>query len=101
VTNRAELEVQGEGGMLSFLAQCRLQDVKGSIDSVLLVCGVGTRSAHDPALSQWLRRICPSVRRLGGVCVSAFLLAEAGVLDGKRATTHWKFGRELANGIPE
>jgi transcriptional regulator GlxA family with amidase domain len=100
-TNGKELEVQGEGGMLSFLAQSRLKDVKGTIDSVLLVCGVGTRLAHDTALSSWLQRSCPSVRRLGGVCVGAFLLAEAGVLNGKRATTHWKFGRELAKRFPQ
>ena len=100
-TNRKDLEVQGEGGMLSFLAQCRLKDVKGTVDSVLLVCGVGTRLARDPALSQWLRKICPTIRRLGGVCLGAFLLAEAGVLNGKRATAHWKFGRELAKRYPQ
>jgi transcriptional regulator GlxA family with amidase domain len=100
-TNRKELEVQGEGGMLSFLAQYRLEEVKGTIDSVLLVCGVATRLAHDPTLSQWLTSICPSIRRLGGVCVSAFLLAEAGVLNGKRATTHWKFATELARRFPQ
>ena len=101
VTNRTELEVRGEGGMLSFLAQSRLKDVKGKIDSVLLVCGVATRLVKDPALSQWLREIPPTIRRLGGVCVGAFLLAEAGVLDGKRATAHWKFGRELAKRYPQ
>lgn len=101
VTNRTELEVQGEGGVLSFLAQCRLNDVKGTIDSVLLVCGVGTRLVQDPALSRWLREIAPTVRRLGGVCVSAFLLAEAGILNGKRATSHWKFGKELAKRYPQ
>jgi transcriptional regulator GlxA family with amidase domain len=101
VTNRAELEVQGEGGMLSFLAQGRLKDVKGTIDSVLLVCGVTTRLAQDPALSQLLVKIAPTIRRLGGVCVGAFLLAEAGLLNGKRATTHWKFGRELAKRYPQ
>ena len=101
VTNRNELEVQGEGGMFSFLAQGRLKDVKGTIDSVLLVCGVATRLAGDPALSQWLRKLAPIVRRLGGVCVSAFLLAEAGVLDGKRATSHWKFVSELARRYPQ
>ena len=100
VTNRKELEVQGEGGMLSFLAQSRLNDVKGKIDSVLLVCGVATRLVKDPVLSQWLREIRPTIRRLGGVCVGAFLLAEAGILDGKRATAHWKFGRELAKRYP-
>jgi len=100
-TNKKELEVRGEGGMLSFLAQCRLKEVKGTIDSVLLVCGVGSRLTRDPALSQWLRTFAPKVRRLGGVCVSAFLLADAGVLNGKRATTHWKFGTELAKRHPQ
>jgi len=101
VTNLAELEVEGEGGMFSFLAQGRLKDVKGTIDSALLVCGVATRLAKDPSLSEWLRRIAPAVRRLGGVCVSSFLLAEAGVLNGKRATTHWKFGKELTKRYPQ
>jgi transcriptional regulator GlxA family with amidase domain len=40
------------------------------------------------------------VRRVGAVCVGAFLLAEAGLLDGRRATAHWKFGRELALRYP-
>lgn len=100
-TNGRELEVEGEGGLLSFLAQSRLMEVRGTIDSVLLVCGVGTRLAQDPALSQWLKKIVPTVRRLGGVCVSTFLMAEAGVLDGKRATSHWKFGKELAQRYPQ
>src|ERR1700751_4019184 len=42
-----------------------------------------------------------NVRRLGAVCVGSFLLAEAGLLNGRRATTHWKFGRELAARHPE
>lgn len=100
VTNKNELEVEGEGGMFSFLARARLKDLKGPVDSVLLVCGVGTRLANDPALSEWLRKIAPLVRRLGSVCVGAFLLAEAGVLNGKRATSHWKFVKELAKRYP-
>src|SRR5262245_1206433 len=101
VTNGRDLTVEGEGGVLSFLAQGRLQDVKGKIDSALLVCGVGTRLARDQALSAWLKNAAPALRRLGGVCVGSFLLAEAGLLNGKRATTHWKFGRELANRYPK
>ena len=100
-TNKNDLEVQGEGGLLSFLAQCRLKDVKGRIDSALLVCGVGTRLVRDAALSEWLKKVCPTVRRLGGVCASAFLLAEAGILNGKKATAHWKFGKELAKRYPQ
>lgn len=100
-TTGSELAVEGEGGMFSFLAQCRLGEVKGTIDSVLLVCGVSTRSTRDRALSQWLRDTAPAVRRLGGVCVTSFLLAEAGLLNGKRATTHWKFAEELARRYPK
>src|SRR5216683_2892917 len=48
VTNTRDLRVQGEGGLLSFTAQRRLQDVKGKADSLLLVCGLATRTARDP-----------------------------------------------------
>lgn len=96
-----ELEIKGEGGALSFLAHSLLDDVSGAIDSVLLVCGIESRSVRDRKLSQWLRKVCPSVRRLGGVCVGSFILAEAGLLNGKRATSHWKYGTELARLYPK
>jgi transcriptional regulator GlxA family with amidase domain len=70
--------------------------VDGACDSVLLVCGLASRSVRDAALSEWLRKMEREVRRIGAVCVGAFLLAEAGLLNGRRATAHWKFGRELA-----
>src|SRR5215510_10116342 len=73
LTNAEDLIVEGEGGMLSFVAQGRLQDVKGKIDSALLVCGVGTRLVRDPALSTWMKNAAPALRRLGGVCVGSFL----------------------------
>jgi transcriptional regulator GlxA family with amidase domain len=101
VTTAKQMEVKGESGMLSFTAQGRFQDVTGKFDSVLLVCGVGTRDARAPALFAWLNKIAPVVRRVGAVCVGAFLLAEAGLLDGKRATSHWRFGLELAKKYPK
>jgi len=100
VTNAQDLKVAGEGGLLSFLAQRRFPELKGSFDSLLLVCGVATRNARDAALFAWLRKVASVVRRIGCVCVGAFLLAEAGLLNGKRATAHWKFGEELAKRYP-
>ncbi len=100
VTNADRLAVEGEGGVLSFLARHHFNKVEGPCDSVLLVCGLGTRSVRDAALSAWLKRMAVEVRRLGAVCAGAFLLAEAGLLDGRRATAHWKFGRELAARYP-
>jgi transcriptional regulator GlxA family with amidase domain len=99
-TNASSLNVEGEGGLLSFLAQKRFSELEGPFDSVLLVCGVATRNARDPALFAWLKDVAPAVRRIGSVCVGAFLFAEAGLLDGKRATAHWKFGEELAKRYP-
>ena len=100
ITAGKDREIPGEGGLLDFLARGRLQELKGEFDSALLVCGVASRHARDPALFAWLRQIAPSVRRLGAVCVGAFLLAEAGLLNGRRVTAHWKYGLELAKRYP-
>jgi transcriptional regulator GlxA family with amidase domain len=100
VTNADRLTVEGEGGVLSFIARHHFSKVEGACDAVLLVCGLATRSMRDAALSAWLRKMAVEVRRIGAVCVGSFLFAEAGLLDGRRATTHWKFGREFASRYP-
>jgi transcriptional regulator GlxA family with amidase domain len=100
VTNTNRLTVEGEGGVLTFIAKHHFNKVEGLCDSVLLVCGLGSRSVCDAALSAWLKKMAVEVRRLGAVCVGVFLLAEAGLLNGRRATTHWKFGRELERRFP-
>ncbi len=100
VTSADGPTVAGEGGVLTFIARQHFRRVKGECDSVLLVCGLRSRSLRDAALSAWLQRMAGEVRRLGAVCVGAFLLAEAGLLDGRRATAHWRFGREMATRYP-
>jgi transcriptional regulator GlxA family with amidase domain len=101
VTTASDLAVEGEGGVLTFVANKHFKQTVSDGDSVLLVCGLGSRSVRDPALSGWLTSTSTQVRRLGAVCVGAFLLAEAGLLNGRRATAHWRFGRELAAKYPE
>ncbi|MFI5975479.1 GlxA family transcriptional regulator [Streptomyces sp. NPDC051452] len=61
--------------------------------------GEGTRD-HDPRLVDWLRVHGPRARRLVAVCTGAVLLARAGLLDGRRATTHWAYCEELARDHP-
>ncbi|MFG2637892.1 GlxA family transcriptional regulator [Streptomyces sp. NPDC048362] len=61
--------------------------------------GEGTRG-HDPRLVDWLRVHGPRARRLVAVCTGAVLLARAGLLDGRRATTHWAHCEELARDHP-
>jgi len=75
--------------------------VARGIDTLLVAGGPGTEHAmRDRALVAWLRRMAPRVRRLGSVCSGTFLLAEAGLLDGKRATTHWSACDRLAARYP-
>ena len=56
--------------------------------------------AGDPRLHEWLRRQARSVRRYGSVCTGAFVLAAAGLLDGKRVATHWNSTARLAATCP-
>ncbi len=99
VTTARDRRVAGESG-LSFLAHRHYHDVRGRPDSVLVICGVAARLRRERALLGWLRRVAATSRRLGSVCVGAFLLAAAGILDGRRATVHWRYARELADRYP-
>lgn len=54
----------------------------------------------DPGLIAWVRAMSTRVRRLVSICTGAFLLAEAGLLDGLRATTHWAFCDRFAHDYP-
>jgi transcriptional regulator GlxA family with amidase domain len=99
VTTARNRRVDGQSG-LSLLAHRHYQDGGGHPDSVLLVCGVGARTMRDRALFGWLTQVAATARRLGSVCVGGFLLAGAGILDGRRATVHWRYAREFADRYP-
>jgi transcriptional regulator GlxA family with amidase domain len=50
---------------------------------------------------QWLKDVYPTVNRIGSVCVGAYALAEAGILDGKQATTHWEYSQQFQQRYPQ
>ncbi|MEW1654579.1 GlxA family transcriptional regulator [Streptomyces sp. NPDC093707] len=66
----------------------------------LLVPGGEGTQAPDPRLIDWLRAHAPRARRKVSVCSGSFLMAEAGLLDGRRATTHWLLCAQLAERYP-
>lgn len=66
----------------------------------VIVTGRGRESSANEAVSDWLRLASRRAGRMVSVCAGAFLLAEAGLLDGKRATTHWQRTDELARRHP-
>jgi transcriptional regulator GlxA family with amidase domain len=71
------------------------------LDTLILAGGQGVQAAaEDPALVAWVRRRAPGARRVASVCTGAFLLGAAGLLDGRRAVTHWAFCCELARRFP-
>ena len=73
----------------------------GPIDTLLVAGGTGAESVtRDEAFLSWLRKTAQQVRRISSICTGAFLLAAAGLLDGKRVATHWKYAAELAKRFP-
>ncbi|MBO3744593.1 GlxA family transcriptional regulator [Streptosporangiaceae bacterium NEAU-GS5] len=68
-------------------------------DMVLVPGGEGSR-APAPAVVAWLAAHGPAADRVVSVCTGAFLLGEAGLLDGRRATTHWAYCATLARRFP-
>jgi transcriptional regulator GlxA family with amidase domain len=86
---------------LGLVAARALRQVRGELDTLLVAGGVGTPAAlRDETLVAALRRLAPRMRRIGSVCTGAFVLAEAGLLDGRRATTHWEWCDALAARFP-
>ncbi|MCU1373807.1 MAG: putative AraC family transcriptional regulator [Actinomycetia bacterium] len=78
-----------------------LADVRGPLDTLVVAGGDGIGTAMaDAEVLRHLGRLAARSRRVTSVCSGAFLLAEAGLLDGRRATTHWRHCAELAARYP-
>jgi transcriptional regulator GlxA family with amidase domain len=98
-TTGTERKIAGHSG-LSIVAHCSYRDICEPVDTLLVAGGLGARSGGRPSVLEWLNRMSQKTRRLGSICTGAFLLAEAGLLDNKKATTHWLFAREFASRFP-
>ena len=86
---------------LRFDAHKTFREVRGKIDTLLVAGGDAIeQNKISAAAVRWLRTIAKRSRRVGSVCTGAMLLAKAGLLDGRRATTHWNWCQTLINRAP-
>jgi transcriptional regulator GlxA family with amidase domain len=80
---------------------CAVDDVRGPVDTLMAAGGVGVRAAaRDAHLVAAVQRLAAESRRVTSVCTGTFLLAEAGLLDGRTVTTHWGRAAALARRFP-
>jgi transcriptional regulator GlxA family with amidase domain len=71
------------------------------LDTLLVAgCPNAAQASPDARVLDWLRKAVPTVRRYGSVCSGAFFLAAAGLLEGRRVTTHWAVAERLAQAFP-
>jgi transcriptional regulator GlxA family with amidase domain len=85
------------GSGLAIVPERAAGSVRGPIDTLVIAGGDGVLAAvEDESLVRWVRRAAGRSRRVASVCTGAFMLARAGLLDGRRAATHWASAEELA-----
>jgi transcriptional regulator GlxA family with amidase domain len=77
------------------------REFRGPIDTLLVAGGLGaSEMRYERGFLDWVRLASRDARRFGSVCTGALVLADAGLLDGKRATTHWNWCQQLARDYP-
>ncbi|WP_341720914.1 DJ-1/PfpI family protein [Micromonospora sp. FIMYZ51] len=107
-TPRYEIRVVSPGGRpisgrsgLTLAAQAALERLHGPFDTLIVAGGEGhLAAAGDVRLVGHVRRLARQTRRVASVCTGASVLAAAGLLDGRQATTHWMFADQLAASYP-
>lgn len=94
--------VRSSSGVSLGPAKC-ISDIDIEIDTLLVAGGseAAIQAAIASGLPTDLHAVSQSVRRLGSVCTGAFLLGAAGLLSGRRATTHWRAARQLQSMFPD
>jgi transcriptional regulator GlxA family with amidase domain len=83
-----------------FMPHCRL-NVAPKLDTIIIPGGWGLREpATNAAVSSWLLSHAPQIRRVASICTGIYALAPTGLLNGRCATTHWRFVEDVTRRFP-
>jgi transcriptional regulator GlxA family with amidase domain len=96
----AQIETETGIGLMAHRTLDQVSRAIEPIDTLIVVSGFARAEQPDKHVIAWIRSRAPNVRRICSICVGAFALAEAGLLDGRRATTHWRMTNRLAMRYP-
>lgn len=91
--------LRSSNGMCLVADQC-FADTESDFDLVLVAGGPGLPDAAPTSLVEWLRAVPARAASYGSICTGTFVLGHAGLLDGKRVTTHWAEAKKLAVKFP-
>lgn len=100
-TTQQHRVVHGRSG-LNLLADACLAELDPNLPrDTVMITGRGHGEEEREAVVAWMRLAAPNIRRIVSVCGGALLLAKAGLLDGRQATTHWRLLEELQEAFPQ
>ena len=99
VTEQGVPEKSASG--ITYVPDAGIGDATEPCDTLIVAGPHGVPGPSSEATTQWLREQAQQARRYGSTCTGAFLLAHAGLLAGRRATTHWQYAERLAADFPE
>ena len=100
-TTQPHRVVHGRSG-LNLLADHRLSELDPKVQrDTIMITGKGLSEEENACVADWVRRAATKARRVASVCAGAFILARSGLLDGRRATTHWRLLDALQAQFPK
>lgn len=99
VTERGVAEASASG--VTYVPDAGIGDASDPCDTLIVAGPFGVPARPSDTVIEWLRDQARQARRYGSTCTGAFLLAHAGLLSGRRATTHWQYADRLAADFPD